>query len=136
VTTSEPPARQPADPAAEGQPGQPGVADDARRGGQAVALGGRVELAVQRAGARQRQPPPRVNPHLADRPQVDDQAAVADGPARDAVAARPDRDRQAVGAAELHRRHHVRGVLAAGDHGGVPVDGAVPHPAGLVVAGI
>jgi hypothetical protein len=129
-------ARQPADPAAEGETGQPGVADDARRGGQAVALGGRVELAVQHAGARHREPPPRVDPYLAELPQVDHQPAVADGPPGDAVAARPHRDRQVMGACEADRGHDVRGVPAAGDHRRVPVDGAVPDPAGLVVAGI
>ena len=50
VTGGPAPAHQPADPAAEGEPGQPGVTNDARRGGQAVALGGRVELAVQHPG--------------------------------------------------------------------------------------
>jgi hypothetical protein len=128
------PAGQPADPAAQGQPGQPGVADDAGCDGQAVLLGSRVELAVQHPGPGPGQSPRRVNLDLADGPQVDHQAAVADRPPGHAVPAGPDRDRQAVLAGEPDRGGHVRGVLAARDHRRAAVDRAVPDPAGRVVA--
>jgi hypothetical protein len=110
------------------------VADDAGRDGQAVLLGGRVELAVQYPGSGAGQPPLRVHLDLADGPQVDHQAAVADRPAGHAVAAGPHRDRQAVVASEPDRGNDVRSVLAAGDHRRAPVDRAVPDPASSVVA--
>jgi hypothetical protein len=80
------------------------------------------------------QPPLRVHLDLADGPQVDHQAAVADRPAGHAVAAGPHRDRQAVVASEPDRGNDVRSVLAAGDHRRAPVDRAVPDPASSVVA--
>ena len=49
-------ALQPADAAAEGQPGDAGVADDADRTDEPMLLGRDVELAEQRPAARAREP--------------------------------------------------------------------------------
>ena len=112
------PAHGVSEPAAKGQPADPGVADDPGRGGQPELLGGPVQLAQQH--------PPGGAGGAA--------APVDHGVAGDGVATAPDRGRQVALAGEPDGQGHVVGAGAAGDQGRAPVDGPVPDPAGLVVA--
>jgi hypothetical protein len=129
-------ARQPAHAAAEGEPGDPGVADHAGRGGQPVRLRRRVELGEEHAGLRPDGPPGRVDLDRLHGRQVDHQSAIAGGVAADAVPAAPHRERQPRSAGELERRDHIGGAGAAEDRRRPPVDYAVPEPAGRVVGGL
>jgi hypothetical protein len=134
VVTRQPELRgEPAEPAAQGQPADPGVADRAAGSGQPVRLGGRVELRQRGPAAGPGGPRARVHRHLVDGAEVDGQAAVADRRAGEAVRAAAHRDLQAGVLREPDRGGHVAGVGAAGDHGRVSVDGAVPHRTGLVI---
>jgi hypothetical protein len=65
-----------ADAAAERQPGDACVADDADRADETVRLGGDIELAEERAAVRSGDPGPRVDLDSAHLGQVHDEAAV------------------------------------------------------------
>ena len=71
-------AHQPADAAAEREAGDAGVRDDAADRGQAVGLGGGVELAPQDAGAGASGPRLGIDVDRAHRRQVDHEAVVVD----------------------------------------------------------
>jgi hypothetical protein len=128
------PAHQVAQPAAQGEAADAGVAHDPGRGGQPEPLGGAVQLAQQDAAGGADGALRRVDPDGPHQRQVDHQPAVDDGVAGHGVAAAPDRDRQVVVAGEADRPDHVVGPGAAGDQYRAAVDGAVPDPAGLLVA--
>ena len=103
-------AGDPAEPAAEGQPGHAGERDVAGRGGEAEGLRRPVDVAEQRAGAHARRPRDGVD---LDRPlgrEVDDHAGVAHGVAGDVVAPAAHGQRQPVLAREAHapRRRRPR----------------------------
>src|SRR5262249_17306482 len=77
-----------------------------------------------------------INPDLAQAGEVDDDAAVTDGPSGDVVAAATDRQEQVVLPREIHRVDHVGDTGAADDQGRAPVDHGVVDLAGRVVAGV
>ena len=127
-------AHQPADAAAEREPGDP-------RGGHEPAghreperlrlvVEVRPRAAALGAGGATR----RVDAHGGHRGQVDDDAAVAGGEAGQRVPAAADGDEQVLAAREVHRAHHVGDAGAADDQRRPPVVGAVPDRARLVVA--
>ena len=128
------PAHQMPEPAAERHPADPGGADRAAGGGQAVPLGGEVQLGPGQAAGGPRGPCRGVDRHRLELRQVDHDAAVADAVPHHGVAAAADRDRQVALAGEPDRLLDVVGAGAAGDQRGLPVDRAVPDPAGLGVA--
>jgi hypothetical protein len=120
--------RQPALAAAEGEPGDPGAADPpAGDGGQAVPLGGGVQLTPDHAALGGRGAGGRVDRHPALAGQVDDQVP-GDGLAGDAVPAAADRHRQVVVACHLQRRDDVAGAGDPGDGAGPVVDSRVVQP--------
>ena len=87
-------AHQPADAAAEREPGDAGVGDDAADGGEPVRLGCGVELAPQHAAPGARRPGGGVDLDRAHRRQVDHEAVVAYRLAGDAVPAAAHGDLQ------------------------------------------
>ena len=82
------------EPAAERQPADAGVADDAARGGEPERLGGAVELAPEEPAGRPRGARRRIDPDRLHQREVDHQPAVADGVTGDGVPAAAHRDEQ------------------------------------------
>ena len=103
-------ARQPADPAAEAQAGDAGVADHAARHRQTVLLRGRVEIGPGRAAAAARPARAGIDRDVAHRAEVDHQAVVDDAVAGEAVAAAAYRDLEVVLAAEGDRGGDIVGA--------------------------
>ncbi len=78
VVDREPvPAHEVAEPAAEGEPADPDVADRPARGGEAVSLGGEVQLRPREAGGRAGDAAGGVDRHRLHERQVDHHAVVA-----------------------------------------------------------
>ena len=121
-------AHQPADAAAQGEPGQPGVGHDARRHGQPEGLGLPVELAQPDPRLRPHRPAGQVDPHALHQGEVDHQPVVAHRQAGKAVAAASDRHGEPDPASEADGVDDVGHAGAAGDERRVPVDRTVPHP--------
>ena len=116
------------------RPARPGAGHDAGRGGEAVRLGGPVEVAEQAAGVGDGGPCARVDPHRAHRREVEHHAAVADRVPGDVVPAAAHRHHEVALAGEGEAAHDVVRAAAADDHQRPPVDHGVEHRAGLVVA--
>ncbi len=91
------------DAAAQREPGDPGVTDDADRAHEAVCLRRDLELPEQRTTVHAGGPRRRIDLDAAHRGQVDDQAAVVADQPGGGVTARPDRDLQALVAPERDR---------------------------------
>ena len=125
--------RQPADPAAQRQAGNPRLRDGAEGHSHAVDVGLAIELAEQdpRLGANALRP--RIDVNALHAGEVDDHAAVAHRAAADVVSAASNRHEQAVLAREPHGRDDVGQPGAAGDHAGIFVDAGIPDPACDVV---
>ena len=126
-------ALEPADPAAEGQPGHAGMADDADRTDEAMLLGRDVKLAEERSPARPRDAGRRVDAHIVHAAEVDDDAAVGRGIAKPAMTASADGDFELPIAAEPNRRGDVVDAGRPNHDGRSTVDRRVPDPAGIVV---
>ena len=126
-------AHDPADPAAEREPGDAGVRDDAGRHREPERLRLLVELAEQDARLHARRALLGIDADALHRREVDQQRVVCDRQAGERVPAAPHRDRQAAGAPELDRGDHVRDARAANDHRRVLVERAVPDLAMQVV---
>ena len=126
-------AHQPAEAAAEGEPGDAGMAHDSAGGGQTVRLRLVVDVAPQRTALHPGPAVVGIDPHGPHRRKVDDDPVVANGGARHVVASAPYGDLEVVVAGELHGRDHVGGPDASGDQARTPVDGTVPDRAGDVV---
>ena len=129
-------AAHPAEAPAQGEPGDAGLGHHAHRDRQPERLGLAVQVADGHAALRPDRSRAGVDPHGAHRRQVDDQAAVADGVARHVVPAAAHGDRQTVLAPEGHGGPNVGDPDALHDEPRALVHHAVPHRAGLVVAGI
>ena len=129
-------AVQVADPAAQGQPADPGGGHDPARGGQTVGVRGVVDVSPGRAAGHAGPPGGRVDAHVPHRRQVDHQPAVVGAEPGSAVAAAAHGQLQTGVPGEIHRRHHVGGLLRADDGGRAPVEHAVVDAPGLVVGRI
>ena len=125
-------AHDPADPAAEGQPCDAGVGDDAGRHREPERLRLPVELAEQHACLGARDPALGIDSDALHRGEVDHQRVVRDRVAGERVAAAADRNGNTARAGGLDGRDHVGDPGAAGDRGRTPVDRAVPDPPVLV----
>jgi hypothetical protein len=97
-----------------------------------VRLGGDVPVSRGGSSTHQRAAGHGINPHLVQCLQIDHQPVVDGAGPGHAVTAAADRDLQPVAPGEPDREPDVAGVAAPGDHRRLPVDGAVPHPPGLV----
>jgi hypothetical protein len=124
---------QPTDAAAEREPGDPRLRDDAERCRQAVSLSRCVELAQCHAGLGARRLRCRVDVDRLHCRQVDDEAAVVQRIAGDAVPAAACRDPKPVLARVVDSVDHVGRRRALRNRGRTLVDHPVPERAGLVV---
>ena len=129
-------AGQVADAAAQGETRNTGGRHDPTSGRQPVRVGRIVEVAPGRAAARPRRACRRIDVHMPHQRQVDDQTVIVAAEPRRAVPPTADREIQPVLPGEIHRAHHVRGLLGADHRPRPPVEHAVVHRAGLVVASV
>src|SRR4051812_28507398 len=93
-------AHEPADTAAEREPGNSCVADNPASRGEAEALGLAVEFAPEDSSFGPRSPPMWVDVHGFHRRQVDDESVIAHGAAANIMSATPDCDEQVARARE------------------------------------
>ena len=100
-------ALEPADPPAEGQPGDASVTDDADRTDEAMLLGRDVELAEERSPTRPRDALRGVDAHIVHAAEVDDDPAVGRGMSKRAVTAAADGDLEVPFTAEPNRRDDI-----------------------------
>ena len=126
-------AHQPADAATEREPGDPRGGHQAAGHREPERLRLVVEVRPRAAAPGHRGAAGGVDAHGGHRRQVDDDASVAGGEARQGVPAAADGDEQVLAAREVHRAHHVRDAGAADDQRWPSVVGAVPDSARLVV---
>jgi len=124
---------EPAEAAADGQPGDAGRRVDAERRGEAERLGLVVHVGQRRAGLDPGDLRVGVDDDRVHRAAVEDDPAVGDGRAGDVVPAAADRERAVPFAGELDRVDHVADAGTADDEGRSAVDHAVPDLPGLVV---
>ena len=129
-------AGQVADAAAEGQSTHAGRGDDPARGRQSVGMGGVVEVPPGGTAAGPGGTGLRVDVHMPHQRQVDHHAVVVGAEPRRAVPTPANREVHAGVAGEVHRRDHVGDLLGADDDLGAPVEHAVVHLPGLLVAGV
>ena len=126
-------AHQVADPAAERQPGDAGVADVAAGHRQPEGLALPVDVGVERAALRRHRPGRRIDDGAPHAGEVEHDAVVHERVSGDAVAAAPYGHGQAAVTRPPQRRGDVAGPLAAGEDGRAAVDLAVPDASLVVV---
>src|SRR3989442_263318 len=122
--------------AAEREPGDARVSDDADRAREPVLLRGAVQLLEEGAAFDSRGPPRRIDFHCAHPGEIDDHAAVARREPGDAVAATAYRDDKVVLARELQGRDDVLDTSAARDERRMAVGDRIPDDARAVVVAI
>jgi hypothetical protein len=133
VVDSEPVfAHEPADPAAQAEAADAGVAHDPTGGGQAVSLGLMVDVPPQGAALDASRAVDRIDGDGAHRREVDEDPVVAHRGAGHVVAPASYGDLEVAAASEAHCCGYVGGAAAASDQSGSSVDGAVPNGAGVV----
>ena len=125
---------QPAKAAAERQACHARGRVDAKGRREPVRLSGRVKVGERASGLDGRPAGARVDLDALHQRQVDHQAVIADGIARDVVPAPSDRDEQTILAPELDGLDDIFRRRAAGDKRGPAVNSGVPDLANLVVA--
>ena len=128
--------REPTDAAAEGEPRNARVADEATRRGKAVLLGSGIEIRPRRAAAAYRPARGGVDGDTVHRAEVDHHAAIADGVACVVVTTAPDGDFKLPRSGEADRLGDLCRTRAARDDRRFSIDRAVPHRATVVVFGI
>ncbi len=128
------PATQPSEPAAQGQPGDSRRRIDAERRGEPERLGFAIEVGQGRPAPDSGGPRVGIDLHRFHRRQVDHEPALADGIARDVVAAAAHGQEQIVVPRKAHRQRDVGRAGTAGDQRRAAIDHGVPDGAGLVVA--
>jgi hypothetical protein len=106
-----------ADSSAEGQPGDPGRADDAAGRDEPEALGRRVEIEPRRTAIGAGGPGVAVDVDAAHQREIDHQAAVADAVSGGVVPTSAYGDLQRVRAGEVKGPRHIAGIQTAHDHG-------------------
>ncbi len=116
--------------------GDPGPADEAAGDGQAVLLGGGVELAPGRPAAACGPAGVGVDAHRLHRRQVDHQTVFAQGEAGVVVTAAAHRHLEPLLSGEGQGGGNVGAGGAAGHHRRPATDGGVPDVDRLVVAGL
>jgi hypothetical protein len=138
VTAQASLAAQPPHPAAEGQPGNAGVADESARCGQRVLLSGRVHLRPPRAAAAAGGSRDRIDADVAEGTQIDHDGVVGDARAGEVVTAASDRQVAPRTPGEPDGGGHVSRGPGPGYHPWPPVDVAVPDAFGAdgIVVGV
>jgi len=127
-------AREPSEPPAEREAGDPGRGVDAERGGKSEGLRLGIEVPEGRSGLDMRHMRPRIDADRAHAGKVDHQPPVAYGVAGDVMPSSFHGGQQAVGAGEVDRQLDVTDSRTADDQGRSSVDHGVPYGAGLFVA--
>ena len=125
---------QPAEPAAEREPGDPRRRDHAAGDGEPVLARGGVELRPGEAALCPHRAGVRVDLGALHLGEVDHHRVVGDRAAGHVVASAADGDVEPGRPCEAHAGGHVGCAAAPDDHGRRPVDEAVVHPARRVVA--
>jgi hypothetical protein len=92
-----------------------------------------VELPPSYAGVGASRASGRIDAHGLRPGQIDHQAAIAHGIARDVVPAAADCHEEIVRAGEVNASHHVGRTGAASDQCWSPIDHAIPDLAGRIV---
>ncbi len=126
-------AHQVADPAAERQPGDAGVADVAAGHRQPEGLALPVDVGVEGAALCRHRPGRRIDDGAPHAGEVEHDAVVHERVSGDAVAAAPHGHGQAAVTRPPQRRGDVAGPLAAGEDGRAAVDLPVPDASLVVV---
>jgi hypothetical protein len=129
-------ALEPTDPPTEGEPGEAGVGDDARRDREPKGLGLAIHLPQQHSSLGPGRARLRIDPDPLHLPEIDHHPRVADRQAGIAVAAASKRDQKPLLPRESHSRDYVGDAGAARDQCRPPVDRAVPDLALVVVGSI
>jgi hypothetical protein len=129
-------ALEPARAAAEREPGDAGRGDAPSGGGEAVLLGGAVDLRPGGAGADARAPGDGIHLDLVERADVQHEAAVVEAAAGHRVPAGSHAHLEPALAGEGERGDHVVGTLAAGDRERPLLDHRVEQGAGVLVGGV
>ena len=119
-------AREPADAASQGEPGDAHVRHGAARSGQLEDSGLAVEVAPEQTGLRLRGAPGRVDADALHRREIEQQPALAHGLSGDPVPAAADRDRQLAATSEADGGDDVRDPGAADHRDRAAIDPAVP----------
>jgi hypothetical protein len=127
-------ARQPADPTSERQAADPGGRDVAGGRGQAVRLGRPVQVAQQGAAADVGEPRVGIDAHSAHAPQVDQQPALGNALAQDAVPPAGDPQLQTLASSEADRLCDIGRVEGLHDQRRPLVHHRVPGGTGGVIA--
>src|SRR5439155_21916540 len=127
-------AHEPAEPAAEGQPGNAGRRDDTAGRGEVVDRRLAVELAPGRAALDPHRPRRRVDDDPLHRREVDENAAAGGRPPGDAVTAAPDGDLEAALPAHGEGCHDVRRAAAPQDQRRSLVEAGVVDASDILVA--
>ena len=125
--------REPAEPAAEREPGDAGRGVDAS--GQDEAIGGRLLVDIAKRGARL---DPgglggRIDANRLHQGQVEQHGPLGDRMARDLVPAAADRDQEAILAGEVDGRANVGGPEGTDHEAGLAVHHRVPDGPGLLI---
>ena len=119
-------APQPTVATAEGQPADTGVSVGSAGSGQAERLGRVVECAPLDTPLSPRGAAYRVDPYAIHHGEVDHQAVVGHGGARETVAAAAYRNQKVVDTGEIDTTDYVGYPIAHGDQGGPLVHVSVP----------
>jgi hypothetical protein len=127
-------ALEPAGPAAQREAGDAGGRDAAAGDGEAVGLGGAVDLRPDRAASAACDATARVDLDVGHVAEVEDDAVVAQRQPGDRMAAGAHRDREAVLAGERERGDDVIDADAARDEPRPPPDHRVEERAGVLVS--
>ncbi len=125
---------EPAEPAAQRQPGHAGGGVDPGGGGQSEGLGLVVQVPEGHAGVDPSPAAVGIDVDRAHPRQIDHHAPIADGAPRDVVTGALDRHQQAVFTAKAHRLHHVGDAAATHDQRRVAIDHRVPNGSGLIIS--
>ena len=128
--------RQPADAAAESQPGDAGVGDLPAGDSQPECLRLAIDVAPERARLRPRRACGRIDPDALHPREIEHDPAVAGRVARRRVAASPHGERGSGLAGVVHDRDDVDRAERTDDREGLHVEHAVPDPPRRVVVGV
>ena len=127
---------EPAEAAAERQPGDAGRRDRSTGRGEPEGLTLAVEFKVGQPGLGSDGPGDGIDPRTLHPGEINHQTAIAERVPGHTVAAAADRQLEALLPGEVDRRDHVGRTEAARNQGGPPVDHAVEDLAGRVVLGV
>jgi hypothetical protein len=125
---------QPPHASTEGEAGNAGIGDDARRGSQVERLGLVVEFPQLNTGLGAGRAPERIDAHAFHLGQVNHETPVTEGVARNAVPTSSDGHQQVVGAGKIDGINHVGHASTADNQGGPFANHSIPDGTSFLVA--